>query len=521
VTVRGSTAARRFAFVVAALAFAASVRLSTFVPWGTDAASYVESAYRWTLGDPAAPSTAITGDLTVRDIPLGFRAGRDAGTNVSIYPQGYPVLMAAAWALAGEWAAYLVVPALTAVLVWAAARVASAMAGAWAGLLAALLVALSPVTLLSATQPMSDVPSAAFWLVAWVLSLRTGLASSATAGAATAAAIAIRPNLAPLAVVPAWLLWMRSTATTTAGRVRLLALFAVVASLGPAFVLWTQAAMYGHPLEPGYPGWEAFYRLAHIPANIRNYPRFLFAVHTPLVLLGLASPLLIATAGAWPGAGHVAWSGVALTLLTFALYLPYLPYDDPHSLRFTLPAVSALFVLLAVGTVVAARGLARRLQWLAPVALVPVLLVAFTPAPLFDYVRTYADGQRRVALMGKYLQRALPSNAVVLAFQQSGAVAHYTRAPIVRHDLLDAATLDDLVTSLTRHGYRPTLVIDEVFELADFRARFAASSIGRLGWRPRARAIDAVSSLLYFDLTDAPSGKSGDVWATDVVRRLE
>lgn len=439
--------------------------------------------------------------------------------DVSIYPQGYPVLMAAAWALAGEWAAYLVVPALTAVLVWSAGHVASAIAGAWAGLLAALLVALSPVTLLSAVQPMSDVPSAAFSMVAWALGLRTGLASSAMAGAATAAAIAIRPNLAPLAIVPAWLLWMRPTAAMTAGRVRRLALFAAVASLGPAFVLWTQAMMYGHPLEPGYPGWEAFYRLAHIPANIRNYPRFLFAVHTPLVLLGLASPLLLArTASGRPGASHVAWSGAALTLLTFALYLPYLPFDDPHSLRFMLPAVTALFVLLAAGTVVAARVLSWRVQWLMPFALVPALLIAVTPAPLFDYVRTYGDGQRRVVLMGRYLRQALPPNAVVLAFQQSGAIAHYTGAPIVRHDLLDAKTLDEVVTTLARQGYRPTLVIDEVFELADFRATFGASRLGRLEWPPRARAADAVSSLLYFDLTDSSAGGTGGSWATDVVR---
>jgi hypothetical protein len=302
--------------------------------------------------------------------------------------------------------------------------------------------------------------------------------------------------------------------------VRSLAPFAALAAIGPAFVLWTQAVMYGHPLEPGYPGWEAFYRVAHLPANAVNYPRFLFAIHTPLVLLGLATPLLLSRT--WqdrPGAMRSARSAVTLALLTFAIYLPYLPFDDPHSLRFMLPAVTALFVLLAAGTVVAARGLLRRLRWLAPVALAPALLVAVTPASLYEYVRTYGDGQRRVVLMGRYLQQALPPDAVVLAFQQSGAIAHYTRAPIVRHDLVDARMLDDVVTTLTRQGYRPTLVIDEVAELADFRATFgAASQFGRLDWPPRARAADAVSSLLYFDLTDRARSVAGDSWATDVVR---
>jgi hypothetical protein len=420
---------------------------------------------------------------------------------------------------AGEWAAYLVVPALTAVLVWSAAQVASAIAGVWAGLVAALLVALSPITLVSAVQPMSDVPATAGWWLAVALSQRRGFPAHALAGAAAAMAIAIRPNLAPLAIVPAWLQWMRPTAATTAGLVGALLLFAVVASFGPAFVLWTQAVMYGHSLEPGYPGWEAFYRLDHVPANAGNYPRFLFAIHTPLVLVGLATPHLLSRTGRDCGnAVHDAWSAAAVALLTFALYLPYLPADDPHDLRFMLPAVTALFVLLAAGTVVAARVLSRRVHWLISFALVPALLVAVTPAPLFDYVRTYGDGQRRVVLMGRYLEQALPPNAVVLAVQQSGAIAHYTGAPIVRHDLLDAKTFDEVVTTLARQGYRPTLVIDEVFELVDFRAKFGASRLGRLEWPPRARAADAVSSLLYFDLTDSSAGGTGDSWATDVVR---
>ena len=213
---------------------------------------------------------------------------------------------------------------------------------------------------------------------------------------------------------------MRPTAATTAGRVQALAPFAVVASLGPAFVLWTQAMMYGHPLEPGYPGWEAFYRIAHVPANVRQLPalpvRGSHAARAararnaaPAARTGRDRP-----ARRQPRSLVQRWH---VTLLTFALYLPYLPFDDPH--------VAAVHAAGRHGAVRPARRWNRRrrpravsgdARWLTPVALVPALLVAVTPASLFEFVRTYGDGQRRVVLMGRYLQQALPPNAVVLAY---------------------------------------------------------------------------------------------------------
>ena len=275
--------------------------------------------------------------------PLGFRPGLEPDTNVSVYPPGYPILMAAAWTLGGEWAAYLVVPVFTAVLVYSAAQIAAAIGGAWAGLLAAILTAASPVTLVSAVQPMSDVPAAACWLLAWALSLRSGVGAGAAAGAAAAMAIVIRPNLAPLGIVPAGLLWAGAKDQPVARRLRRLAVFGAGAALGPALVAWSQAVLYGHPLEPGYPGWEEFYRTAHVSANVANYSRFLFAVHTPLMVAGLATPLLRqgVRLDDVPTSRRAAWSAVTFAVVAFAVYLPYTPYDDPHYLRFMLPAVVA------------------------------------------------------------------------------------------------------------------------------------------------------------------------------------
>jgi hypothetical protein len=373
-----------------------------------------------------------------------FRPGLERGTDVSIYPLGYPVLMGAAWRVGGESAAYFVVPFCFAILVWATARIGAAIAGEWAGPVAAALVAVSPVSHVSAVQPMSDIPATALWAMGWALSLRSGLGASTAAGAATAMAIMVRPNLAPLGLVLAWLQYVGpdTSAARTGSWPRLMA-FAATAAIGPGLVLWSQSVLYGHPLAAGYPGWESFYRSAHIATNLGIYPRLLMTVHTPLVLAGLLTPVLLhgrgrgATSNQW----HVAWSAVAFALLNFGLYLPYLPYDDLLYLRFMLPSLAALFVLLAAAVVLLGRALARASSWLAPLAVLPALYVAATPVALLEYGRTLGDAQRRVVLMGRYLQQALPGNAVVLSFLQGDAVAFYTGRPTLRYDLVDETSL--------------------------------------------------------------------------------
>jgi hypothetical protein len=118
--------------------------------------------------------------------------------------------------------------------------------------------------------------------------------------------------------------------------------------------------------------------------------------------------------------------------------------------------------------------------------------------------------------MGRYLQSALPPNAVLLAYQQAGALAHYTRRPIARLDMLVGHALDEVVNDLTRRGLRPVVVLDEGMEIPSFRAVFAASPLGALDWPARARATDAEGAILVFDPADRTSAVTG-VWPTDVV----
>jgi hypothetical protein len=502
--------------IIAGAALAFAIRFGTYAPWGTDAAGYVGAAARWSIGRLAAPSPLTLGPAWARDgavaTPVAYRPGIEKGTDVSIYPPGLPLMMALALRLGGDMAAYLVVPLCVAILVWSTFWVAAAIAGRWSGFLAASTIAISPVALLSAIQPMSDVPSAALWMLAWAMSLRPGIGASAAAGASVAMAIVVRPNLAPLGLVLAALQLFGPGVSATTARSRRLAVFMAAAAVGPGVIAWSQAVLYGGPTEPGYPGWQAFYRLSHVWPNLLTYPRMIASVHSPLVYVGLiVAPFL------WPIVGRgarspedvVAWSAIGMASLSFGVYLPYLPYDDLEFLRFFIPSLAAVFVLLAATVTEIARRLFVRSRWLVGVAMIPVVVTVSSGWPLIDYVRRVADGHRRIVLMGRYLEHALPANAAVLSFLHSAAVTHYTGAAVVRYDLISADMFDQVVDDLTRLGYRPVLVLDENLESPAFAAKFARSAIGRLDWPPKARARDAVASIAYYDLSDRARPAAG------------
>ena len=69
--------------------------------------------------------------------------------------------------------------------------------------IAAVLLAFTPVFLFQSIQPMSDVPVTAAWMLCFLLAHRN--ARRSWAGIACALAVLIRPNLAPLAIVPLFL----------------------------------------------------------------------------------------------------------------------------------------------------------------------------------------------------------------------------------------------------------------------------------------------------------------------------
>lgn len=500
------------------------MRHAFYVAGGSDSSGYISASERWLAGDLYAPvplQLLPTLPAPAAASPLAYRASLITGADVPVYPLGLPVFFAAARAAGGPLAPFVVAPLSAALLTWCVWLLGRAAGGPLAGVVAAVLIASSPVTLLHTVDAMSDVPAAALWTLAWVLALglhRSGDArgerlwgQGAATGAAVAGAVLMRPNLAPLAIIPALLLlWADRGPLSPPARWRWPAalLFAAVAAIGPAIVAWSQATLYGGWLTPGYVEWESFFRAAHVGPNLSLYPALLFTVHSPLAMAGIV-------AAVWRPS-RVTGSALALLILNWVIYLPYLSFDDWPFLRFLLPGLAALFVLCGAATATAAHALARRQRWLAPLALLPAVLIVLSGAAERRFALNDWEAQTKVRLMGHYLREVLPHNAVVLSFTHSGAVRHYTGRPVVRLDLLAPNTLDDIVDRLRRQGYQPVFVLDELIEGGPFRALFAASRYGRLDWPARA-TFTTVTRILYLDAADRDRFVSGERWTTDAL----
>ena len=505
-----------------------TIRHSTFTPWGTDPAVYTGSAHLWARHEVVTPASLIFWAPWSRDgileAPMGHHPGLTRGTTVPDYPLGFPVLMAAAIRIGGELAPYVVPPLFAGVLGWCAYVLGSTLAGPWAGLLAAIQVVTSPMTLLHSVVPMSDVPAGALWAVSWVMSLRGGVGSAAAAGMATAMAIMIRPNLAPLASIIG-LVVLCADRSPRAVRWRHALVFAACASVGVGMILWAQAVLYGHPLRPGYAGSAEFFTFTveRITGNLRTWATLLTRVHSPAVFAGLVTvPLFLFRRHDTPETRRsavVAWSALGLIAVNYALYLPFFsPLDDVTALRYMLPAMTALFVLNA--------GLAGRLvTWFASYSrlLVPVapFLVVVVAIHSRDMVRMYYSAvpdQQRVRVMGHYLREALPRNAAVIGYLHNGAMAFYTGRMIVRLDpILEPKSLETIVDDLRRHGYHPVFVLDEGTEAPWFHYRFEVTRYGALAW-PRRAAATRGQSMWYLDPADLESPPDASRAVTDILR---
>lgn len=515
------------ALLIAALSASLSINANLFVAGGTDSSGYISAADGWRRAElhrpvPLAfwPAWPHTLDSTA---PVGHRPGPIRGTEVQVYPFGFPLLLAAATAIGGPLAAHLVAPVMGALLVLCTFALGRMVAGNLAGLVAAVLVAASPITLFQMVDAMSDVPAAACWAGAWLVAVRGTLGASATAGLLAAMAMAMRPNLAPLAIVVAAVAYAAASRQPLAANARwwAAATFIGASALGPLLVLWSQAALYGSAFTSGYPGQSGFFRLAHVLPNAALYPRLLAETHTLVPLAGLVLvPLVLlrpSAAPLAPTARLMTLSAAAMLLVNYAIYLAYLPFDQWPFLRFLLPGLVALFVLYGGLAAYVTDLLAMRSRWLAAAVPVAALAIVCHGLPLVRYAVNDWRAQTRVRLLGHYLDAALPETAVVFSAVHSGSVAHYTGRDIVRLDLIDPLALDETIDGLARRGRRPVFVLDQALEFSAFQQRFAGSRFGRLDWAPRA-VFTSGTSVWYLDAADLPAHRGGERWPIDVLR---
>ncbi len=478
--------ATRLVVLAAATAGAVAVAYGTFSAAGADASGYLSQTLMLQGGwlerfEPlAGMADWPAGAETLA--PLGWRAADAAGRQVPTYAVGLPLLMLPLHASGGVLAASLV-PALSLVLaVWATGMLARHVAGPRAAVVAGVWLATSPVALVEAMQPMSDVPVTAAWLACWALAAASADAPRsirgrrvAAAGVAAAAAVLIRPNLAPLALLP--LLWV----LFRHGRRAAVAFGAPIVPAG-FLVAYLQWHYFGSPWRSGYGTAAEIYAAANVVPNAMLYARWLFDTHGPWLF---AAPLaLLLPAGA--GRSVLRWT-LAFAALVVAAYLVYAVFEVWSYLRFLLPA-------LAIAMVAVAALAARLMAALPPLARGPALLVVVlslaavnvTAARSLGAFRV-AEEQSRAALAGRYLAAALGERSVVIAGEQSGSMRYYTGRPIVRWDLMPEDALAAVVDRLSAAGYDVWVALD-AWEEEPFRRRFPSVPAGALDWPPRAEA---------------------------------
>ena len=474
---------------------------------GSDVYGYVSQAMLWLRGD------LIIRQEFIADIPwpnaawsfspLGYRPDDWAPTIKPTYAPGTPLLMALAYLVFGQCGPFLVGPICGAALVLVTYALGARVSGRATGVVAAGCIAVSPTVLFMTNWPMSDVPAATFWTASLLAATGRRPRWAVVAGVMAGIAILIRPNLAPLAALPAALLLLTSGARPQFSenspkieawhRLRGGVLFGVGCLPFAVFIGWLFNRLYGSPFRSGYGDLSSLYAWAHGPTNLGLYSRWFLETQGPLPLLFLASPLVLF----WRRGGPVTERLLlfAFAMLAFGAYVFYAPFEIWTYLRFVLPAYPIVFILSTDVVRQLARGWP---QWVGHVALVVFgAMVIGNAATVADSrnVLTVGEAEQKYADVGRYVDTALPKHAVIIAQQHGGNVRYYAGRLTVRFDFLDPAWLDRALAHLRGKGYEPYILLEE-WELPQFRERFAGqgevSAIDRL---PLAVTLDGTVRL--------------------------
>jgi hypothetical protein len=491
---------RRSRMLLVTLALLTGVVAAGFAtrsPSGADASGYLSQAAMWAGGEWRVVD-GLTADRLWplrpdQTAPLGWRPALEPGWQVPTYAPGLPLLMAVPFAIAGNAGASAVITLSAALAVFATGALARRLAGGRAGLQAASLLAGSPTFLYQSLQPMSDVPITALWISAfWALALDW----YGAAGAATALAVLVRPNLAPLAAIPLlWLAWTAPRERRAASVLRY-ACPVAIAAVAVAAVQWR---WYGSPLLSGYGAAADLFTLSNVVPNARLYGAWMWQAEPAFVLTGAVAAATALVMRVWPApdrthtpaATLVAAIGPTIAALSVfacgvvAAYLVYAVFERWPYVRFLLPAIAAAAVLCAVAVDRVIDRVAPAVSGLlAAVVVVAIVAGGVTVARRLE-VFEVADVTARAVEAGVELRRLLPPNAVLIAGEQSGSMRHETGRPIVRWETLDVAALRTVLGTLDQRGLEAWWVLDQ-WEESIVRGRFPDVPEAALDWPPRA-----------------------------------
>ncbi len=413
--------------------------------------------------------------------PLGWVPSAGGDGIVPTYPLGLPALMAVFSAIGGSEAIYFVAPAMGLLTLWLVFRLARVWTDEPTALLATALVAWNPVFLTYAKQPMSDVPASAWIMLALCLAMdpvaanpaKAGLYRAAIAGMAAGAAFLTRPALAvAVALVP--LLAMRGPAPY-----RRMVLAGIGVAAAAVVQMALQAHLFGNPMATGYGSGEVLFSWQAFPQNVDIYAR-----QSWQALGGLW--LVVLGAGAWMMRGPRASTLIAVAAAVALPYLFYIRFDHWETLRFLLPGLVPLSILVAAGV----TRLATALR--VPIA-AGIVLVVFAGAFAMRSERLMRESsvwdiqgmEARYPLAGRWLHVNTPPRSVALAQQHSGSLRWYSGRQTLRWDLMRPEELVQTVRDLENHGATVYAAL-EGSEQQAFDAKFSAE-LARLSVDPVGR----------------------------------
>jgi hypothetical protein len=496
------------ALVVAAV-LAVAWRWGSYVAGGSDSYCYVHQAQRWASGrlqevEPLALKAPWPNG------PLAFAPAGHVpsatmpGAIVPICSSGLSMAMAPFVLVGGPRAAFLVMPLFGALLVAAVSSLGSRF-GARIGVASVVLTAASPIVLFQVIQPMTDVPAAALWCLAAALATGASKRGPLLAGAATSAAILVRPNLVPLGFLIGLYLLLRPE-RTVAQRLRAGVAYALAAAPGCMGVLLIQRAFYGSSLASGYGNLDRLFDWSHVAPNAERYFTWLVQGHTPAILLALLAPWIL------PGA--LSWLLVSLVAANVLLYLPYVVFEEWAFLRFLLPAIPLLIVLMTA----VVDAVWRRARWPVP----RVALAAFTAVLAIVFIRQARDHdtfrlrqiEARFERGGAYVADALPLRAFVITRWQSGSVRFYSGRKSISWEGLPPDWLERAAAFIESEGYEPYLLLER-WEEPLFRRHFDGNGPGALDWPPIA---EVGSEVRIYRLSDRARYLAGAAVPTRFVR---
>jgi hypothetical protein len=344
----------------------------------------------------------------------------------------------------------------------------------------------------------------------------TGRRHAALAGLATSGAILMRPNLMPLGLVIGLFVLLRPERSWPQ-RARAAATYALWSAPGCFAVAAIQQSFYGSPFASGYGSFDAIFSLAHVGPNLTRYAAWLWATQTPAILLALLAPLVIP--------GSLTALLLALFVVNVTLFLPYVVFDDWSFVRFLLPTIPLMMVLVAaVIDAITVRllrsGMAsgdpkrRRHAAMALVPLVAALAGVMVHEARIRHAFDLQAMESRFARAGRFVAQRLPANALVITDYESGSVPFYSGRRTLAWRALDGQWLDRAIAFVGDQGLEPYLLFER-WEEPEFRTRFADSPFGSLDWPPIAEVSTQVR---IYRVADRDRYRAGLSVATEYVR---